>query len=156
MNEFITTHYLKNKTRFMRRLYGATKEDAKSEDILHEAYERALRYWPKLEGQDFEKWFSMVLQNALRDYMREEKGRSYEELDEFDHQGADCEGWMNKVYEEVEALIDSKPSAHAEILRMHYKFGFSPMDISRITEYSYDKSHKVIYRFREQLRKRYS
>lgn len=155
MNEFIERHYIENKTQYMKRLWYATKDMSKSEDVLHEAYCRALMYFPALEGEEFDKWFSVVLRNATRDFFREEKKREFEELDEFDYEGNSCEGWTNKIIQEIEELIDRKPPDHAEILRLHFKYGYSAIDISRITDYTYHKSHKVVYRFREQLKKRY-
>ena|SRR5690606_24505179 len=128
-----------------------------SEDVVHDAYERALKYFDSFTGDaaDFENWFSLILKNAFKDYCKFEKGLSTVDLDEFDFQGAECSGIYDRMFVEVDKLIEKKPEHHAEILRMYFKFQYTAMDISKITPNTYKNVHQVITRFKDELRKLY-
>lgn len=153
--EFLTNHYIKNRKKFINR-YGKILGDA-SEDVVHDAYERVLRYFDSFTGSetDFDNWFALILKNAFKDYCKFEKGFSTVDLDEFDFEGSKHSGYYNKWYSEIEKLIETKQEHHAEILRMYFKFQYTPRDISRITPNEYKNIHQVILRFKNELKALY-
>lgn len=87
--------------------------------------------------------------------MRESTGLSYIEDDDEPLGSIDCSILNNQILKEVYSLISSKDEAPEEILTLHIRHGYSPMDISKITPYSYAQTHKTIQRFREEIRKKY-
>lgn len=123
---------------------------------MHDAYERALRYASSFSGERFDAWFNTITRNALNDYLAAERGTADNvEIDEFDFVGGYCEGYSNKVWEELEQLIDRKAEEHAEVLRLFFYQGYSYKDISNVTEHTYFNVYRIVERFKAELKKRY-
>lgn len=153
--EFVSDHYEKNRKRLLNRIKFAVGSDAAAEDVLHTAYERVLRYAESFNGENFDNWHSLIVRNAIRDHLAEENGYAPIDLDEFDFEGSTCSGYIDKINREILSLIDKKEPAIKEILLLHFKFGYAPVDISAITEYKYPRCHITIKRFRDELKELY-
>ena len=126
-----------------------------AEDVVHTAYERAIRYQKSFNQEDFGKWFNTVLNNALRDFQAEERG--YTPLGEEDEEAAtiDCPHFPEHIMREIYELIDTKSVPQIEVLNLYFKQGYNAVDIANITNYSYAKSHQIIQRFRNELKELY-
>lgn len=127
-----------------------------AEDVVHTAYERAIKYHKSFNQEDFGKWFNMVLNNALRDFQAEERGYTPIGEDE-DEEAAtlDCPHFPEHIMREIYELIDTKSVAQIEVLNLYFKQGYNAVDIANITNYSYAKSHQIIQRFRNELKDLY-
>lgn len=137
----------------MTRITGS---DAAAEDIVHDAFERAMKYIDTYQtDQELSHWFTLILRNSFRDYLRAERGISSDELDEFDHEGARCDGVIRKIWGEIEDLINTHTDAQKDILTLHFLKDYSAVDISRFTEHSLSNVYQVINRFRIKVNKRY-
>jgi RNA polymerase sigma factor (sigma-70 family) len=156
VDEFIADHYAKTSQKLIKRYAYRTGSQQGGEDVVHTAYERAIQYWAGFSGDDFDRWMAGILRNAVRDYMREERGQGLQELDEFEHEGAHCDGIDNKTKAEIGRLIEKEPPAHAEVLRLYYQDEYSMIDISRFTLNTYSNVNQIVRRFREELQKRYT
>ena len=155
-NDVIEEHYSKNFNRLVLRFQFSAGSIQAAEDIVHDAYERALKYASSFSGDRFEGWFYTILRNSLRDYMKAEKGYSEStDIDEYDHVGSYCEGYSNKVWEELNSLIEKKSEAHAEVLNLYFYQGYSYKDISNVTDNTYFNAYRIVERFKEELVKRY-
>lgn len=153
-SEGLARHYEANSSRLKKRLYFSCGDGA--EDVVHDAYERALRYSNSYDGDHFDKWFGTIIRNAIRDYKKAERGQSEsDEIDEYDHIGATCVGVTNKVWEELFTLIDKKSPDHAEVLNLYFNLGYSYKDIASVTSNTYFNTYRIITRFKEELVKRY-
>ncbi|AXH71996.1 MAG: DNA-directed RNA polymerase sigma [Podoviridae sp. ctbj_2] len=154
--KLIEDFYVANAPTFVKRYTRSAGSEAIAEDIVHNAFERALRYIDAYdEKQDLERWFSLILRNSYRDCMREERGQPTELLDEFDHQGAECDGLIRRTWLEVEKLIDKTIPAHQEILSLHFLKEYTITDISRFTEHSLSNCSQVVARFRNRVKELY-
>lgn len=152
----IENHYRLNREKLVKRMAFRAGSDNYAEDIVQEAYERAIRYAVSFNGADMDKWINMILNNCLRDFKNIENGHTTDMFDEEEAQGIDCPHYSMHVMREVYELIETKALVHQEILNLHFKYEYSPIDISRLTEHSYANCHKVIARFRQELRELYS
>lgn len=148
----IEAHYIENRQKFVKNMTFRSGSPEAAEDIVQEAYYRALKYKDTCDPERFHKWFNMILYNTLRDYKREESGRIEEEFEEEFAEGFPCSHYTDQVLREINVLIEGKGEAHKEILSLHFQQNYSPKDISQITEYSYAMCSKVIERFRNELR----
>lgn len=155
MYEAVEKHYVENRKRLVSRLSFRAGSEAVGEEIVQESYYRALKYLNSFDGSNFDKWFSMILTNTLREYMAIEKGYSSDENLEIDEDFIECQGYVKMFSNEIYSLIDKKKEEQKEILLMFFKQGYSSVDISRITRYSYSQCHQTIQRFRNELRERY-
>lgn len=148
----IQEHYIKNRQKLAKKMGFRAGSPEAGEDVVQTAYERALRYRKTCDSEGFDRWFSTVLNNSLRDYKREENGHPSLEFVEEEAEGEACTSVTQHVWRDVYTLIDQQSPPHKEILLLHFKQEYSPVDISRITEYSYAQIHQVILRFKNRLK----
>lgn len=148
--------YTRNYTTYMRMYVRRAEGPQAAEDIIHDAFERAMRYIDNYnEEQEIDKWFHPILRNSFRDYMRAERGQPTEEVDEFDHEGARCDGFIRKTWQEVKELIEGYPEKHKEILTLHFVNEYSVTDISRFTDNTLSNTSQVVNRFRVRVKEIY-
>lgn len=153
-NDIVEQHYNDNIRRLRNSLYRNCGDA--TEDIIHNAYERVLRYQSAFKpDKDFNTWFTTILRNCIIDHKREEKGRVEpqlpQELDEFDHIGGTCSGVVDKIWKEVNQLISQESEEHQEVLELYFILGYSYHDISKLTRYSYFNAYRVINTFKKKL-----
>lgn len=155
MYEIIENHYRENYGRFIKRMTFRAGGVHQAEDIIQEAYARAMKYYNTLKVDEFDKWFSMILNNSYNDYMRDEIGLSYIEEDDEPLGLIECGLVTGQTRREVYDIISTKSEAQKEILTLHLQHGYSATDISNLTDYTYAKIHHIISRFRDELRSLY-
>lgn len=152
----IEKHYRDNHQRLIKKMTFRAGTVWAAEDIVHTAYERAIRYRRSCEPNRFGQWFSTLINNALRDYKVEENGRSCLDIDDEDVAASEeCPHYTDHVMKEIFELINTKSEVQIEILNMYFKQEFSAKDIAAITEHSYSKTHQIIQRFRNELKELY-
>ena len=156
MKSKIEQYYRDNYGKLLKKLTFRAGTVWAAEDVLHTAFERALRYSNSCDPDRFPQWFSMIMNNALRDYLNEERGYSPLEDVVEEAETTDCPHLPRQVRREVFELIDTKSVDQIEVLSLHYKQGYSANDISKITNHSYAKSHQIISRFRAEVRQLYA
>ena len=151
MNQLIENHYRENYKKHLKRMTFRAGGLHQAEDIVQEAYARALKYYDSTRIDEFDKWFSMVLNNSYNDYMRDEIGLSYLDDDDEPLGSIDCSILGGQTLTEIYDLIATKSEAQIEVLTLHLRYGYSPTDISKQTEYTYAMIHKMIQRFKKEL-----
>jgi DNA-directed RNA polymerase specialized sigma24 family protein len=151
MNEFIENHYRINYQKLLKRMTFRAGDHHQAEDIIQESYYRALKYSDSCREGEFDQWFSMILNNTLRDVKREEMGIVHVELDEEAEGQLVCSLVPSQTVREIYELVESKSEVQTEILMLHLKHSYSPTDISKLTPYSYAMIHKIIQRFRKEV-----
>lgn len=132
---------------------AGTEWDA--EDVVQEAYARALKYYASFNGEDFNRWFSTIINNTLREYKNIEKGVAADSFEEEESEGTPCSYYSDRLMDEVYELIDTKSVIQIEVLTLHFKQGYSPKDISYITDVSYSAARQITLRFRNELKDLY-
>ena len=156
MNEFISNHYKENRQRLVKFMRYRAGDEFAAEDIVQEAYTRAIQYYDSLSDEDsFGKWFSQILSNALKDYKRQERGHIADEFNEEYIEGQECTFYSDKVMEEIYQLIDTKSVAQMEVLNLHFKHGYSAKDVASISNTNYSTARGIIAAFRKELRDLY-
>lgn len=151
----IEQHYVDNFKRLCKKMGFRAGDQWSGEDIVQTAYERAIRYRNSCDEYRFGQWFNMLLNNSLRDYKNSEKG--YTSLDDTEEEATtvDCPHYPDHIVREIYDLIDTKSEVQMEVLNLHFKQGYSAIDITRITSYSYAQAHQIIQRFRNELKDLY-
>lgn len=156
MYQFIERHYIDNRQRLVKRMTFRAGTPQAAEDIVQTAYERALRYHKSCDINRFDQWFSMLMNNALRDLKNEEKGYSNIEITEEEAESLSCPHYPERIMNEIYELMDTKSEVQIEVLSLHLKQGYRAIDIARLTDHSYSKCHHIIERFRNELKDLYS
>lgn len=151
----IENHYRVNRQRLVKRLSfrAGTREDG--EDIVQEAYYRALKYHKSFDGSNFDRWFNTILVNTLREHKNTSKGYATEEYDENEEEAAPCVLMPRRIMQEVFKSIKERPVAQQEILMLFFEQEYTAKDISKILPYSYAQVHQTIQRFRNELKEVY-
>lgn len=153
----ITKHYVANRERLTKRIsFRIGNNFHGAEDIVQTAYERAVRYHRSFSGDMFDKWFSQILNNSLREYQNQERG--YVQPNEDDEEIAEsvaCPHYPGHIMHEVFELIETKSENQKEVLNLFFQQEYSAIDISRITAIPYGTAHQIIQRFRNELKDLY-
>lgn len=151
----IEQHYKEHSHKFLKRLTFRCGNEWDAQDILHDAYERALKYKNSFNGESFEAWFNTIVNNALKEHKNASKGFATSVFEEEEEEGTPCPQYGEQVLREIHQLIKAKAPVQKEVLSLHFQQDYSAIDISRITEYTYSNCHQIIRRFREELKEKY-
>ena len=151
----IEAHYIENYQKLAKRMGFRAGTQWDGEDVVQEAYARALKYHKSFNGDNFDRWFSTVLNNTLKEHKNMMKGHTTVEYEEDEAEGTDCTLYPRRVMKEVFELIDTKSVVQMEVLKLFFEQEYTAKDISKITPYSYAMTHQIIQRFRNELRDLY-
>lgn len=155
VNTIFETHFQEQRPKIVKRLTFRAGTPEAAEDIVQEAYYRALRYFNSYNGQDFNAWFARIVFRCFVEHKNNEKGYSTDDPENDVEEAAPCTIDYRAVLGEVFDLINTKSEVQIEVLTYYFKYEYTAIDISRITPYSYAQCHKIISRFREELRQLY-
>jgi RNA polymerase sigma factor (sigma-70 family) len=150
----IEQHYKEHRNTYVKRISRRAGTPEAAEDIIQEAYCRALKYSYSFIGGDLDKWISTIIGNALRDYMNGERGYIPVEPSEDDELAPEVL-YPRRVMKEVFGRIALMSADQQEILNLFFIQEYTAKDISCITPHSQNKCDKVIQKFRKELRKDY-
>lgn len=158
MNEILGKFYEENRDVLLRRLAYAAGSPQAAEDVLQEAFVRALVYQDNFDPKQKElgAWFNTIMKNALRDFKRTEwlfgMGEEFDE-DKYDPQEMDIKEveLVKKIYE----VVDDKIEDHQEILLLYFEKHYSPKDITNVTGFKVKTVKQVIWRFKTEVIERY-
>jgi RNA polymerase sigma factor (sigma-70 family) len=151
----IAQHYQDNRIKLIKRLTFRTGTEWAAQDVLHDAYERAIRYIKSFNGDNFDKWFNTILNNTLREYKNNAKGFATSSFEEDENEGTACPHIPNTTVNEIEELINTKSIAQIEVLNLWFLQEYSAKDISSITNHSHSSCRQIIKRFRDELKEIY-
>lgn len=151
----IEKHYRENRQRLVKRMSFRAGSVEDGEDVIQEAYLRALKYHKSFNGDNFERWFNTILLNTLREHKNAMKGYVVAEYDENEEEIAPCYLVPRRIMGEVFRTIKERPPVQQEILMLFFEQEYTARDISRILPYSYSQIHQTIQRFRNELKEVY-
>ena len=149
----IHQYYIDQYDELVKRYY--TRSGGNSEDIVQEAFTRALKYAHTYDGkQPLENWFSRILQNAFRDFMNEQRNYGMNMVSEGeDIPDPDTREGEHLRRDVARYIKDNMPENEQEILLLYYIHGYGFKDIVRITDEKYRRVNYVVYKFEEHLKK---
>lgn len=149
----IEKHYRENRTKSVRRFYYTAGNTANSEDIVQEAYTRALQYWKsyKSDYQSFDSWINTIMKNVLikfktRDAQREENDASFIAPPSLRNSAVNRE-----TLAEIAEMIDAKPPNVANILGLYMFEQYEPKEIEEIVPERGSNIRVIIHRFKKEL-----
>lgn len=152
---YIEDHYRNNFDRLVKQWSRSLNSQAKAEDAVQEAYTKALTYWQNM-GDDFDKWFGMIITNCVRDVKREDLMHGMTtELEAAQDIPEEPEAIPAIIRKQVERLIDKKEKATANILRLALIYQYRPEDIAGLIGTSSNAVRQTIHRFRTEIREKF-
>lgn len=153
--EVLLAHYNEKRSQYLKRLTFRAGTEWDAEDILQEAYTRALKYFNAFDGSNFDRWFATIMNNALKDHKNSEKGFATVQMEEEELEGTPCTLYPDRVNAEIDALIMGRSKEHQEILTLFFRHDLDAVAISQITDYPYHMTRKAINRFQNDLKDLY-
>lgn len=128
--------YTQTKDGHVKMMSRILKGDyAAAEDVVQEAYCRALAYWGSYDPKrgPMKPWFNRILFNALRDIQREYNNRPTEDSEAFSAE--DILPNPTHSYDNIIELIDTCHNTdHQRILYLFFVLGYNSREISQIED----------------------
>ena len=155
MTTNIENHYNQHSRRLIKSMTYRCGTEWAAQDIVQEAYARALKYNTNLEGKDLNLWFSMLMHNVYKDFLREENKHPQTTFDEELSEGVDCPQYSSEIMKEVYDLIATKSLVYIEILTLYFSKGYTAVEICQATAHSHSQCKQVLARFKQELKELY-
>lgn len=154
-NEAIEKHYIEQYSLLVKRMYNRTKDVPSAEDIVQEAFARALKYWA--EPDNLEAWFNILLNNAMRDFIRSERisGCSDSIEGEEDWEAVPVCDWAEDMLVCISEDIKRYPKPTCDILFLYFEREFKPREIHEILGEPNGTIRNTIGRFRQDIKYKY-
>lgn len=157
-NKILEDFYKDERENLLRRLNYGAGSPSNAEDVLQEAFVRALIYWDTFdpERKELGAWFNTIMRNALRDFKREEWlfGMG-EEFDEEQYDPQEMPVNESELVKKIYEMVDGKIDDHQEILLLYFEKHYSPKDIANITNFKVKTIKQVVWRFKNEVLERY-
>lgn len=131
-----------------------------AEDVLQEAFYRALRYHDSYnpEIRSFETWFNSIAKRALYDLKRENMRQGMTVLMEeaLVEDVTELDGYVQRLAGEIEDLIKAKRNPeHRSILYLYFIRNYKPSDIVNVVDTSNKTIRQTVWRFKNEVKDKY-
>lgn len=154
----IQVFYAANFDKLVKRANSRCGNFHDAEDIVQTAFERSLKYVRACNG-DIDKWFSGILNNAIRDHQNMIKlGPVTKPLEEHmeDIEPIIPDDIRPIVKKEIRLMVEDELEPSKTVLRLHLDFGLTNGEIKRVVEdLTYKRIDNIIQAFRLKVIKRY-
>lgn len=154
----IEDHYREHRERLVSFCNKFLNNMDRAEDVVQEAYTRALTYWESVpdEPDEFVPWFQGILNNCIREDWKKEKAKGMSVLDEnVDEIPIKSAAIPTIILKAVEDRIASKEDRVAKILSMHFIEGYTAKEIGEMVKDTPNAIRVMVHRFREEIKKDY-
>lgn len=160
MSKIIEQFYKDNYQLLVKRIKARRMQEADAEDVVQEAFVRALKYQDSFnpDRQEIGAWFNTILNNSFKDYRHANFTGDYsfteeEHMNEFDEAEIT---WMDqdlivRIKKEVQEINEN----HRDIIELVVLNNYKYKEASQILDESIDNIKKVVYRFKQGLREKY-
>jgi RNA polymerase sigma factor (sigma-70 family) len=158
MVALIHEHYLENHGKLVHKLQYRAGTIWNAEDVVQEAYCRALKYKGTygVQEQDFGAWINKIINNALRTAQAAERrmGMSVEYNEDMDEM-VDMLEWEEDMIKVVTNEMDKKSSAVRQVLYLYFFSQYKPREISQVLDISNGYIRTTVKEFKNQLKAKY-
>lgn len=156
-NDVLTKFYLDTQRELHKRVSNRAGGAYNAEDVVQEAFARALKYWDTYDPNNKElgAWFNTILNNTLKDFKRGEL--MYGMCIEFDenlYKGTELSLTNHHMVGKVKQLIEDKRDHTREILSLYYLKGYKPQDIEQILDVSNKSIRMAVWRFKDEVKEK--
>ena len=142
-----------------RRAGGAYNAD----DVIQEAFTRALQYEDSFNGEtmeDLNKWFDCILRRSLYDFKRSEikQGITQEELKEEDPDAdiVNADGIDSRTAEELTEIIVGFPRPKRDVLFLYFIRGYKSGEAAQVLDLTAKQVRNYVHQFKLNMREMYA
>lgn len=144
--------------RYCKRIQGRVGGIVNAEDVVQEAFSRALRYKDSYSNDNpIEHWFNTILMNSVSDFQRIERlgglSDGYEEEEGTD--SMDNSQFKSEMVERVLNHLEEYDKDSRKVLEASLVYGWLPREIAEFSPLSANHIRVTIHRFKEAMRVRY-
>ncbi len=155
-DEVIEHHFHTHYDNCCKSLVRRSGSYENSEDIVQEAYARALKHWETWDENRgvFATWFNTILQNALKDFLRADRnsGMGMSKEEEGDGENALENAYLDKqAAGYVRKAIRAAPGETGRALELYFLKGYKPKDIYEVVDMPPKTVRQYIWRFRKRM-----
>tara|TARA_R100000687_G_C6439009_1_gene159536 strand:+ start:271 stop:783 length:513 start_codon:yes stop_codon:yes gene_type:complete len=160
MRDKIEAFYIEFYDLYVRRNARRAGSMENAEDVVMEAFCRALKYADSFEvdnGRDLETWFNTIVRRALYDFKRvETKQGMTAAIDSGETEAVEIDGVDQAMAEEILKIIESKENTeHRNVLFLAFVRNYPPRDIVEVLDLGLHSVYQIIKRFRGEMNERY-
>ena len=152
----VEAHYLANRDKIIKKITFKAGSVQDAEDVVQEAYCRALTYIHAYNPNEFEfsRWFSRLFQNVWRDILTEKYQRGKPaEISETDYVCYKFESNAPQLMELVyDAIFATENADHRELLTLYLIYGYKLREVADIMGMLPGTVNQVLYRFKDELK----
>lgn len=154
----IESHYRDNYDRMVGFCNKFLKSEERAEDVVQEAYTRALTYWESVPDVEDEMapWMQTILNNCIRENWKGEKAHgmslSDEEAEEIPIRSSAVPA---VILSQVEKRISEQEEGLAKILRLHFIDGYTSKEIAEMVPDTANAIRVAVHRFRDMIRREF-
>lgn len=153
-NEVVDQHYRKYYDRLVRSLWRVVGPD-NAEDVVQEAYARALKYWSSFDADvsTFPTWFSTILKNATSDNLSSRRGAPAQ-LEIHDHMkvlGASGGAFEQARLSDIADRLGLEAPEAKKAITMVLIEGYTSQEAAEVCDLTPTNVRKVVERFRKKL-----
>lgn len=149
--KLIEEYYKLNRSNLIAYIYKKVKNIEDSEDILHNAFYRALRWnrtFSYLNGQ-IHQWMLSIIDNAIKDFKRKEKGQSADYVFEIvEEQDTLSIRDMDKYIDAIDSPLRKR------IISLFVIENMKMVEIYRLLNIPYSTVKTIIRRFKNDIVKK--
>jgi len=156
-NEVMTKFYHDNQRVLHKRVANRAGGAYNAEDVVQEAFCRALKYWDSFNPnvKEIGAWFNTILNNTLKDFKREELMYGMcVEFDENQYKGTELSLTDHHMMVKVTDLINAKRDNTRDILDLYYLQGYNPRDIEQVLDVSNKSIRMAVWRFKDEVKEK--
>ena len=154
MESKIDQFYSENFDTLVKRYHNRAGSRPNAEDVVQEAFSRALKYYSTFEEskKEFGAWFNTIANNALRDFKNQEKrmGMSVEFNEEDWGTSLNLDDEMLK--ESIYTKIAEKPKQQREILKLHFEKQYMAKEIAEQMDVPHRTVVTTVVRFSKEIK----
>lgn len=148
--------YRENNSRLVKTYTRFIQNQDRAEDIIQEAYVRALTYWDAYDQEKpFDKWFNSIISSCLRDNKRIETMHGMVDIKEAMDVPIKPAAIPAVILDKVMQRIDKLPETEASVLRLTLIQHYRPSEIANLVKISANAIRQIVFKFREEIRKDY-
>lgn len=155
MNDVIKNHYEENYDLLVKRMARRLGSVEDGEDVVQEAFTRAVQYYKSWTGKRFENWFNVILSNTYKRFLNEKKmgGLSKPLEDSLEEIEPVIVNYLDSIAtSELKAMVESKVGRDRDILMLSMFYGYSWAEIAALLSISKRAVDGVLYRFNLELK----
>ena len=155
-NETVLTHYSKNFDQLCKQLERKANGWHNAEDIVQEAYYRALKHFDSLcevKGS-FDAWFPAILGNCLRSHLAIERLKGACIVNDEAQMEVPVDGVQEDVLStaQIRCLVTSKVGVIRDVLLLYFFEGHTAGEISKLVPLTTNAVRQTVFRFKQEVR----